>query len=77
METNPAPAKWLLAHLGVLPSGAVRMPLVNLTPAGQERVLALYAEAADLVPPPLSDSVLAGDNALCPHSTPPPPGCPP
>lgn len=62
VETNPAPAKWLLEHLGILPSGAVRMPLVGLTPAGQERVLSLYAEAADLVPPPLSAPVLAGES---------------
>jgi 4-hydroxy-tetrahydrodipicolinate synthase len=49
-ETNPAPVKWVLAELGVLPSGTVRPPLIEPTPAGREAILGLLAQAPDLVP---------------------------
>jgi 4-hydroxy-tetrahydrodipicolinate synthase len=58
VETNPAPAKWVLERLGVLPSGAVRPPLITPTPPGQERILALLDQARDLVP--AADPLLAG-----------------
>lgn len=50
VETNPAPVKWLLEQLGVLPSGHVRLPL--LTPVGesQKRILELYDTGRHLVP---------------------------
>jgi 4-hydroxy-tetrahydrodipicolinate synthase len=40
-ETNPAPAKWIMERLGLLPSGRVREPLAPLSEAGRERVLGL------------------------------------
>ncbi|MFD0201633.1 MULTISPECIES: 4-hydroxy-tetrahydrodipicolinate synthase [Saccharothrix] len=51
VETNPAPAKHVLADLGHLASGHVRPPLVPPTPAGLARIAALRAEAADLLVP--------------------------
>jgi 4-hydroxy-tetrahydrodipicolinate synthase len=56
VESNPAPAKWVLQRLGVLPSGAVRPPLVGPSEGGQERILALLDQARDLVPEPLAVS---------------------
>jgi 4-hydroxy-tetrahydrodipicolinate synthase len=50
METNPAPAKWLLAELGVLPSPTVRPPLVVPSMAAQNTIATLYGQAHDLVP---------------------------
>lgn len=37
VESSPAPTKWALARLGRI-GGALRLPLVPLTPAGQEKV---------------------------------------
>ncbi|MBW4717821.1 4-hydroxy-tetrahydrodipicolinate synthase [Saccharothrix obliqua] len=51
VETNPAPAKHVLADLGHISSGYVRPPLVEPTPAGLERINKLRAEAADLLVP--------------------------
>lgn len=50
VETNPAPAKWLLAELGVLPSPVVRPPLVTPSPGARDTISALYDQARDLVP---------------------------
>jgi 4-hydroxy-tetrahydrodipicolinate synthase len=50
VETNPAPAKWLLAELGVLPSPAVRPPLVTPSLDAQNTIATLYGAARDLVP---------------------------
>ena len=41
VETNPAPAKWLMKQLGLLASDHVRPPLIPLTEAGQQKVRAL------------------------------------
>jgi 4-hydroxy-tetrahydrodipicolinate synthase len=41
VETNPAPAKWLMKQLGLLASDHVRPPLIPLTEAGQQKVGAL------------------------------------
>ncbi|MFD7657793.1 4-hydroxy-tetrahydrodipicolinate synthase [Actinosynnema sp. NPDC059797] len=49
VETNPAPAKSVLADLGHIASGHVRPPLVAPSPAGLARIAALRAEAADLL----------------------------
>lgn len=49
-ETNPAAAKWVLAQRGLLRSACVRPPLAPLTPAGQDRVRPLLAQAEDLLP---------------------------
>ncbi len=51
VETNPAPAKHVLADLGRISSGYVRPPLIEPTPAGLERIDKLRAEAADLLVP--------------------------
>jgi len=46
VETNPAPAKWVLHRLGRLPSPRVRPPLVPLSETGQAAVSDLMAQAA-------------------------------
>jgi 4-hydroxy-tetrahydrodipicolinate synthase len=46
VETNPAPAKWVLHSLRRLPSAHVRPPLAPVTPAGEARIRELMAEAA-------------------------------
>jgi 4-hydroxy-tetrahydrodipicolinate synthase len=51
VETNPAPAKWLLKQRGLLASDAVRSPLIPLTEAGQHRVRALAAAADTYLTP--------------------------
>lgn len=43
VETNSAPAKWLLAELGVLPNHTVRPPLVPPGPAAQATIRLLYS----------------------------------
>jgi 4-hydroxy-tetrahydrodipicolinate synthase len=45
VETNPAPAKWVLRRQGRLPSDRVRPPLSQLSDAGRERVQQLLGEA--------------------------------
>jgi 4-hydroxy-tetrahydrodipicolinate synthase len=45
VETNPAPAKWVLQRQGRLPSDRVRPPLSQLSDAGRERVQQLLGEA--------------------------------
>jgi 4-hydroxy-tetrahydrodipicolinate synthase len=49
VETNPAPAKWVLAQQGRISSAHVRAPLLPLAAAGQERVRALLDEGAALL----------------------------
>jgi 4-hydroxy-tetrahydrodipicolinate synthase len=51
VETNPAPAKWVLERAGLIASGHVRPPLVDLTAAGQARVGELLARGAALLDP--------------------------
>lgn len=50
-ETNPAPAKLLMAQRGLIRSAHVRPPLIPLTEQGQTRVRALAAEAAQFLTP--------------------------
>lgn len=50
-ETNPAPAKWLMAERGLISSGYVRPPLVPLTEQGQEKVRALARQAEQYLTP--------------------------
>lgn len=45
-ETNPAPAKWLMAQRGLISSAHVRSPLIELTDAGQQRVRDLAEQGA-------------------------------
>lgn len=47
VETNPAPAKWLMAQRGLIASGAVRPPLIDLTEAGRTRVRDLADVASE------------------------------
>ncbi|GAA4689902.1 4-hydroxy-tetrahydrodipicolinate synthase [Streptomyces buecherae] len=48
VETNPAPAKWVLAQQGRIASHHVRPPLTPPTEDGLARVRALLAEGGDL-----------------------------
>jgi 4-hydroxy-tetrahydrodipicolinate synthase len=48
VETNPAPAKWVLHHQGHLASPYVRPPLATPTEAGLTRIRELLAQGADL-----------------------------
>ncbi|MFF8593935.1 4-hydroxy-tetrahydrodipicolinate synthase [Streptomyces sp. NPDC015220] len=48
VETNPAPAKWVLHQQGRIASGHVRPPLTPPTEAGLARIRALLAEGGDL-----------------------------
>jgi 4-hydroxy-tetrahydrodipicolinate synthase len=50
-ETNPAPAKWLMAQRGLIRSAHVRPPLTPLSEQGQDAVRALAAEAAQYLTP--------------------------
>jgi 4-hydroxy-tetrahydrodipicolinate synthase len=56
VETNPAPAKWVLADLGLISSPHVRPPLIEPGPAVVEAIQQLRAQAADLVPDPIGAS---------------------
>ncbi|MFE6776262.1 4-hydroxy-tetrahydrodipicolinate synthase [Streptomyces sp. NPDC057702] len=48
VETNPAPAKWVLEQQGRIASGHVRPPLTGPTEDGLARIRALLAEGGDL-----------------------------
>jgi 4-hydroxy-tetrahydrodipicolinate synthase len=48
VETNPAPAKWVLHQQGRIGSACVRPPLIPPTAAGIARIRALLAEGGDL-----------------------------
>ncbi|ASR34566.1 4-hydroxy-tetrahydrodipicolinate synthase [Prauserella marina] len=50
-ETNPAPAKWLMAQRGLISSGFVRPPLLPLSEKGQQRVCELAARAERYLTP--------------------------
>jgi 4-hydroxy-tetrahydrodipicolinate synthase len=49
VETNPAPAKWVLQEAGKLPSGTVRSPLIDLTKEGRGKVVGLLAQAREVL----------------------------
>ena len=59
VETNPAPAKWVLERAGLLKSGCVRPPLAALSQAGRPRVLELLSQGAGLLDKRLADGVSA------------------
>jgi 4-hydroxy-tetrahydrodipicolinate synthase len=50
VETNPAPAKWVLRQQGRIASAWVRPPLTTLSGDGVRRVRALLAQGAPLLP---------------------------
>jgi 4-hydroxy-tetrahydrodipicolinate synthase len=58
LETNPAPAKWVLQQAGLLGSAHVRPPLAGVSAAGQARIIDLLRAGALALSPPVSD--LAG-----------------
>ncbi|MFC6276179.1 4-hydroxy-tetrahydrodipicolinate synthase [Psittacicella hinzii] len=45
VEPNPTPAKWAAWKLGLIASPAQRLPLVALSPAGQEKVTQVFTAA--------------------------------
>lgn len=47
IEPSPAPAKWALARLGLIPNG-IRLPLVGLTETGRQSVEAAMIQAGIL-----------------------------
>ncbi len=49
VETNPAPAKWVLEQRGLIASGHVRPPLITPTDAGVKRINELLAQSEGLV----------------------------
>ncbi|MDQ0771627.1 4-hydroxy-tetrahydrodipicolinate synthase [Streptomyces aurantiacus] len=49
VETNPAPAKWVLRQQGRIASARVRPPLASLSSEGVRRVRALLVQGADLL----------------------------
>ncbi|WP_063052497.1 4-hydroxy-tetrahydrodipicolinate synthase [Nocardia arthritidis] len=49
VETNPAPAKWVLHQQGRITSAAVRPPLITPTENGLTQIRALLDQSADLV----------------------------
>src|SRR6185295_9842755 len=53
VETNPAPAKWVLERAGIIGSGYVRPPLVGPTAAGQALIKRLLHAGAALLDGPL------------------------
>lgn len=52
VETNPAPAKWVLRQMGLISSDLVRPPLVGVSEAGVLRVRELLEAAGDVVVDP-------------------------
>lgn len=55
VETNPAPAKWLMHQRGLIAAPTVREPLIDLTDDGIATVQALAALAPDLLTPVETD----------------------
>jgi 4-hydroxy-tetrahydrodipicolinate synthase len=51
VETNPAPAKWLMKERGLIGSDHVRPPLIPLTEPGRAKVRALAAAAEQYLTP--------------------------
>ncbi|MGO1562197.1 MAG: 4-hydroxy-tetrahydrodipicolinate synthase [Actinomycetaceae bacterium] len=54
-ETNPAPAKWLMAERGIIASSSVRSPLIGLTGAGRTTVTELAERGAKYLTPAPAD----------------------
>ena len=54
IETNPAPAKWVLQQAGLLGSARVRPPLAGLSDAGRQKVMALLRAGSPVLNAPVS-----------------------
>jgi 4-hydroxy-tetrahydrodipicolinate synthase len=61
VETNPAPAKWVLERCGLIASGMVRPPLVGPSPAAQPKILELLGAGASVLSGP--PATLAAESA--------------
>jgi 4-hydroxy-tetrahydrodipicolinate synthase len=48
VETNPAPAKWVLKERGLIASAHVRPPLITPTEPGIARINDLLAQSKDI-----------------------------
>ncbi|MFD0534748.1 hypothetical protein ACFQY7_14275 [Actinomadura luteofluorescens] len=48
VETNPAPAKWVLERQGRIPSGHVRPPLAAPSDEARARIRVLLDQGGDL-----------------------------
>lgn len=59
VETNPAPAKWVLAEGGLLGAPTVRPPLAAPSDAALARIRQLLAEGADVLDPSLAGAATA------------------
>lgn len=60
VETNPAPAKWVLERAGLIESATVRPPLAALSGMAEPRVLELLAGGAGLLDKRVADVLAAG-----------------
>jgi 4-hydroxy-tetrahydrodipicolinate synthase len=49
VETNPAPAKFVMHRNGLLKSPHVRPPLIEVTPAGQQKIETLLSASSDVI----------------------------
>ncbi len=61
VETNPAPAKWVLAQRGLIASGHVRPPLIPPTPPGLEKIRAYLAAGAEYLTAADGHAVASGE----------------
>jgi 4-hydroxy-tetrahydrodipicolinate synthase len=50
IETNPVPAKWIMAELGILDSAHAREPMVPLSESSRRRVRELLAKSRHVAP---------------------------
>lgn len=57
VETNPAPAKWVLQQAGLLGSAHVRPPLAEVSGAAQLKITGLLRAGAPALSSPVSDLV--------------------
>jgi 4-hydroxy-tetrahydrodipicolinate synthase len=50
-EVNPAPAKWIMEQIGLLPSGKAREPLAELSDDTKRRIVSLLQDSPELTLP--------------------------
>jgi 4-hydroxy-tetrahydrodipicolinate synthase len=60
VETNPAPAKWVLEHRGLIRSAHVRPPLIGPTEPGLLRIRQLLSQGERYLSP-TDGFILGGD----------------
>ncbi|MFJ4656988.1 4-hydroxy-tetrahydrodipicolinate synthase [Nocardia sp. NPDC088792] len=64
VETNPAPAKWLMAERGLIRAGQVRPPLVPLTDQGRVRVRELAEQGGKYLTPVPEQPAVVSEQGL-------------